>query len=182
MSKREPLSQDAFDKLLLWLDKDREKAGQKYESIRFRIIRILASKGCCEAEDLADETINVVIQKIDWLLENYEGDPILYFLGVAKKIYQEYLKRRPLPKDPPQPPDRSEIEQRCAYLDECLQKLTPSDRELVLQYHQEDKKKKIIKRKQLATARGISLNALRIKIFHLHATLRMCMKARLQQE
>jgi DNA-directed RNA polymerase specialized sigma24 family protein len=179
MSKREPPNKEAFDKLLRWLNSDRNNAGEKYERIRFRLIRVFSSRGCYEAEDLADETINVVASRIDWLIENYDGEPALYFYGVAKKIYLEQLKKKPPPDIPPPdpaPPDREEIS---SYLEQCLQELSPVERDLVLQYQQGEKQVKIQNRKRLAEQWKISRNALRIKIYHLHVQLRECIEARL---
>jgi DNA-directed RNA polymerase specialized sigma24 family protein len=173
MSKEFP-SKEAFEKLLRWLDSDREKAGEKHERIRLRLIRVFAARGCGEPEDLADETINVVASRIDWLLENYEGDPALYFYGVAKKIHLEHFKKKN-PPDPPPAPDKSEIEQECECLERCLEQLlTPEDRRLVLRYYEKSKKQKIAIRKQLAKELGISINALRIKVHHIVVRLRPC--------
>jgi hypothetical protein len=46
MKKDWVLTQDAFDKLLNWLDSDRERAGQKYETIRLRLIKIFTCRRC----------------------------------------------------------------------------------------------------------------------------------------
>jgi len=174
-------TQEDFEKLLRWLNSDRDKAGEKYERIRFRLIRIFACRGCYEAEDLADETINVVASKTDWLIENYVGDPSLYFYAVAKKIHLEHLKKKPPPNVPPPDPEPAEVEQACIYLDDCLQELRPPDRAMVLRYHQADKHLKIQNRKNLAEELKISRNALRIKVFHLHARLKECLERRLQE-
>jgi len=87
MSKRQSPTREAFDKLLAWLDPDRDQAVELYERIYFRVVRILAAKGCFEAEELADQTVNIVASKIDELTKTYQGDPALYFYGVAKKIH-----------------------------------------------------------------------------------------------
>jgi hypothetical protein len=181
MNKDSP-TKEAFDKLLLWLDTDRDRAGAKYESIRVRLIRIFACRGCCESEDLADETMNVVISKIDSLRANYKGDPALYFYGVAKNIYKVYLKRKPPPVVPPPDPVPMEIEQTCSYLDDCLHQLPSADRDLVLRYQQGDKHKKIVNRKNLAEELKISRNALRIKVCHIHARLKDCLDQRLREQ
>lgn len=179
MSKREP-TRENFDRLLLWLDADLDKAAAKYERIRLRMIKIFACHDCCEAEDLADQTINVVTSKIDWLIENYVGDPALYFYGVAKNIYKEQIKKRtPAPAPPPPDPTPEDVEQVCSYLDECLDKLKSEDRELILKYHEGDKRDKINNRKRLAEIREISLNALRIKTYHIHSRLRECIEKRM---
>jgi hypothetical protein len=138
----------------------------------------LLQRGCCQAEDLADETVNVVARKIDWLIENYDGDPAFYFFGVARKIYQP---PRPIPIVPPAP-DNTEIERRCTCLEQCLNLLISShERDVVLRYHQKEKGEKIRQRKQLAGELGISLNALRIRIWHIHARLRPCVEQCVQR-
>lgn len=181
MNRREPPDQVAFDKLLFWLDPDREKAGEKYEKIQFRLIRIFTARGCNDAEDLADVTINVVTSKIDWLLANYVGEPALYFYAVAKKIYLESIKPRPEPPPPLPPPDRTEVERACTCLDKCLQEMDPTEALLVTRYHDDDGRGRIQYRKQLAIDLNISRNALRIRACHLHARLKTCIEKCLAQ-
>ena len=175
MTKRPPPNQEAFDKLLLWLDPDRNKAAEKYERIQYRLIKVFAAWGCFDAEDLSDETINVVTLKIDWLIENYVGDPALYFFGVAKKIYLERLKQKPVPPPPPPPdPPTEELEQMLDCLDKCKEELLEKDRTLLYEYHPEENKGKITKRKELAAKLGVTSNALRIRMCHIHSRLRVC--------
>jgi DNA-directed RNA polymerase specialized sigma24 family protein len=168
-------NKEAFDKLLRWLDPDRDKAGEKYEKIRVRLIRIFSSRGCFEAEDLADQTINVILGKIDWLIENYVGEPALYFYAVAKKIFLDHWKKKTPRPLPPPAADSTEIELQSHCLEQCLQReLTQAEQGLVLKYHECDGHDRIVLRKELAKQLGISLNALRIRLFHLLSRLRPC--------
>jgi hypothetical protein len=171
-----------FDKLMRWLDTDRDKAGEKYERIRQRLIRVLSSRGCYEAEDVADRTIKVVTSKIDGLIENYVGDPALYFYAVAKKLYLEWLKRKSPPNPPPPEPTPAEVEQLASYLDDCMDQLLPAERDLALRYHEFERQEKIRNRKKLAEESQLSRNALRIKVCHIHARLRECLQLRLRQQ
>ena len=173
---------EPFDKLLRWLDPDRDKAAEKHERIRHRLIRVFSSRGCYEAEDLADQTISVVTSKIDWLRENYVGDPALYFYAVAKKIFLEWLKRKSPPNPPPPEPAPPEVEQLATYLDDCMDQLLPAERDLVLRYHEFERQEKIRNRKKLAEESQLTRNALRIKVCHLHARLRDCLELRLRQQ
>lgn len=180
MPKGEP-TREGFDKLLRWLHPDRDTAGEIYARIEIRVIRIFSSRGCCDAEDLADKTYNVVITKIDWLTENFEGDPALYFYAVAKRIYLESLRqRKPVPLPPPPDPEPEEVEEVRGYLDDCLDELSSSDRNVALRYHEGEKGEKIKNRQQLAEELNISRNALRIKVYYLHTRLRDCIE-RLQR-
>jgi len=175
MKKREPPSKEAFDKLLLWFDPDRDKAAKKYQTIQFRLVRIFAAKGCSDPEDLVDESFNVAALKINWLLENYVGDPALYIHGIAKKIFLE-PNPKPIP-DPPPAPDSVELERRSNCLDQCLDRLTtPEERRLIIQYHAKEKQERIRTRRQLAEELECTINALRIKVCHIHARLRPCIQ------
>lgn len=170
------LTQDAFDHLLAWLGPNEEEAGKKYEEIRRRLIKIFVCRGCKEAEDLADETINRVTKKLREIVDAYVGDPALYFCGVAQNVYLEYIKKKPAPLPPPPPSPSDEIEQESECLDRCMQTLTPQNRELVLQYYQKEKKAKIDYRKELAERLGIAVNALRIRAHRIRANLSECMR------
>ena len=91
-------TQAAFDRLLAWLDPERERAAEKYEEIRRRLIKIFACRGCLAPEDAADRTINRVTGKLEELPETYQRDPILYFYAVAKRVHQEETRdARPAP-------------------------------------------------------------------------------------
>src|SRR5262245_4900538 len=123
MKKEWDTTQEAFERLLSWLDSDRDEAGRKYESIRQRLIRIFTCRGCGEAEDLADQTINRVTRKVEEIESSYLGNPALYFYGVAQKVHLEYLRlqHKRLPDPPALSDDDDEAEYEC--LDRCMQRL-----------------------------------------------------------
>jgi DNA-directed RNA polymerase specialized sigma24 family protein len=183
MNKDWVLTQEAFDKLLAWLDPNRDQAGKKYEEIRLRLIKIFTCRGCMEPEALADETINRVISKLETIVDSYTGDPALYFYGVAHKVHLEYLRKKPAPPAPAPPPLEPEdgIEPEYDCLEHCIERLTRDNRELVLQYYQEEKQAKINHRKRLAEQLGIALNALRIRAFRIRAELLRCVQDCLEQ-
>lgn len=173
------ISQDAFDKFLIWLDPDRERAGAKYEDIRGKLIKIFECRGCSSSEDLADETINRVIRKMQELANTYSGDPVLYFYGVARYVHLEHVKKsRALPVPPSTPPEEKEREYEC--LERCMKALTPENRNLIIEYYKEGKRAKIVHRKELAALLGIAPNALRIRAFRMRAGLQACVENCLQ--
>src|SRR3954470_11472476 len=137
------LEQKDFDRLLNWLDADRERAGLLYERIRWRLVTILVSRGCTLAEELADETIDRVARRVADIEQIYVGDKAIYFLGVMNNVHHEYLKQPPLPclPDPVDDVESKESIHRC--LDKCLDMLTPNSRRLIEQYYAEDKRAKI---------------------------------------
>jgi len=181
MKKEWILTQESFDALLSWLDPNREAAGRKYETIRCRLIKIFACRGCFEPEDLADETINRVTNKLKDIETDFTGEPALYFYGVANKVHLEYLRRKPVPTLPPPRSNTAEIELEHHCLDRCVEKLGPDNRSLVLEYYQDEKQAKIEHRKLLAERLGIALNALRIRAHRLRATLQRCLEDCLEQ-
>lgn len=169
------MSQEAFDKLLAWLDPNRDRAGEKYEEIRRKLIMIFARRGCSFPDDLADETINRVSRKVQEIASTYIGDPALYFYGVAQKIYMEYIKKpadlKPLP--PHDSPEEEERKYEC--LERCMGHLDLESRELILRYYHQEKRSKIEHRKELADCLGVALNTLRMRVHRIKASLRQCL-------
>ena len=174
MKKNSAITQTAFDKMLSWLDADREEAGRKYEKIRRRLIEIFASRGFQDAEDLADETINRVARKSEEVADGYVGDPAYFFYGVAKKIILEQWKVKAPAVMPPAPVPSDEIEREYQCLEQCLGRLPQTDREVIQDYFSEEGQ--IDKRKKLAERLGIGLNALRIRIFRVKLPLKQCLE------
>lgn len=168
---------DNFDELLGWLHPDdRDHAGRKYEDIRRRLIRIFIHRGCLTPEDLADETINRVARKVHEIRAGYnpDDDPALYFYGVARNVFREYLKRRPDPALPPPVEGADEVTPEYDCLEKCLGHLTPQNRELILEYYRDEEGAKIERRKKLARHFGLALNALRIRTHRIRAELKKC--------
>lgn len=181
MNKDWSITQEVFDKFLAWLAPGRDDAGKKYEMIRRGLIKIFICRGCTEAEELADETINRVASKIESLSESYVGDPTPYFYGVARNVYMESLRKRRKPIELP-PVDRSDEDEIYDCLDHCMQRLHPDQGRLILQYYQENKKAKIDHRKELAKVMGLAPNALRIRAHRLRAKLHQCVQKCLDQK
>jgi DNA-directed RNA polymerase specialized sigma24 family protein len=174
MNKNWVLTQDAFDALLNWLDPNRDIAGQKYEDIRRRLVKIFSCRGCAEPEDLADETINRVTGKLSAIESGFVGDPSRYFYGVANKVHLEYRRRKPTPEIQSAAAYDEHIEKEFDCLERCMQKLTLENRKLVLEYYQDERQAKINHRKRLAEQMGIAINALRIRAFRIRAALQEC--------
>lgn len=175
---RKPPTQEAFDKLLEWLDPDREQAGKKYQKIHTRLIGIFSCRGCADPEKLADETFDRVIEKIDSLLENYKGEPTLFFCGVARNILKEDLKRRnilePLTEHQQIECDDDQTKYDC--LDRCMAELPAQSRSVILDYYEDQGLTKIRRRKKLAEEIGITVTALRLRVFQMRQQLSRCLK------
>jgi len=181
---RKPPTQEAFDKLLEWLDPDREQAGRKYQKIHARLIGIFSNHGCADPEKLADETIDRVTAKMDSLPENYEGEPARYFCGVARNILKEDLKRRnthePLAAEHQQVEDNDD-QSKYDCLDKCMAELPAQAQSVILAYYEEKGVVKIRHRKKIAEDLGINVTALRLRVFHMRAQLSKCLEECLKQ-
>jgi DNA-directed RNA polymerase specialized sigma24 family protein len=169
------VDQDDFDRFLTWLNPEREKATIRYEEIRRRLIKLFVARGFVEAEEMADATFDRVAIKLREIADTYVGDPASYVYRVAQFIMMEWRRRSPLPPSPPPQPDSwDEKEPRYACLDLCMSRLPADDRQLLLDYYADEGREKIERRRELAEARGLTENALRIHLTRLRKKLREC--------
>lgn len=198
MKKEWVLDQEAFDKLLLFLNPEREDAARKYETIRRRLIEIFSARGCLDPESLTDETINRVTVKVAEIAGNYVGEPALYFYAVAKRIYWEYINRKPVLTTPlDSVPERQialavndnmidddddDDEQEYACMLKCLNELPQHSRELIQRYYQPKELRNRVNRNQMAQRFKITANALRIKAHRIRVALKRCVELCLQQQ
>jgi RNA polymerase sigma factor (sigma-70 family) len=174
------LSAEALARFLASLDPDSDRAGEKYESLRLALMKFFDWRGAHFPEDLADETINRVIRKID------EGETIrdvpTYCHGVARLVLLEKLKspesRRTdfeeLPPTALAAPDPKENDERQDCFEHCLKELPVESLQLILQYYGEEKREKINRRQAMAERLGIPLNALRSRAQRIRNRLEEC--------
>jgi DNA-directed RNA polymerase specialized sigma24 family protein len=180
MKKTWSLTQESFEKLLTWLDSNREEAAAKYESTRLRLIKYFTCNGCGDqAEDLADESFDRVAKKLERgeIPEPFTGNKPLYFLAFAKNIRLENINRRKQVEIPPDiivPPDSSEDEGEC--LEKCVPILPSEDRWLAIEYYSCEKSTKVGHHKKLAEKFGLSLAGLRTRIHRVRERLRPCIE------
>ncbi|MDH3528901.1 MAG: hypothetical protein OEQ28_05005 [Acidobacteriota bacterium] len=176
-----------FQKLLVWLSDSVEESGEAYEALRQRLIRIFYARGCQTAEELADETIDRVTAKIESLIDTYEGDPRLYFYGVAKNVFREHL-RKPVHNELPVnlSPNSNHSTEKAEYQDlcltKCLKKLPEMESEFILDYYKGEKSQKIENRQKLMEKLDLTPQALRVKAFRVRAKLQKCVFACLEMK
>src|SRR5215471_5333405 len=138
-----------FEALLRGLDPDRDQAGEKYERLRRKLVKFFEWNFCFPAEDLADETLERVGQRLGEI-EIY--DVAAFAWGVAKNVRHEAQKEagRTLPlSDLPgnRSPladargdecdihERMQEERRFKCLQLCLGRMAKHECELFLAYH-----------------------------------------------
>ena len=176
MKRERSPTPEEFAKLLAWLNSDPDEAGRLFNLINNRLVKIFASRGCVDAEALADEVSKRVAVRIDKVKESY-SDPLRCFLGFVEHVYREYQREQQKIlsfKDPERrSSDELEREDRC--LEQCLESLAKPERELFEQYFQGEKRTRINRRKQMANELLLSINALRIRAHHLRKVMLQCM-------
>lgn len=183
------LNAEAFEKLLSQLDADREKAGEKYEQLRTRLVRFFEWRGAENPQELSDESLDRVSIKLAQgeLIFDLSG----YVYGVARNVLRESWEKLQRERAglenaveqsilPHQtfPEQDEETEKRRIYdcLEGCLAKLSDENRELILAYYQQEKGAKIQNRRLLASRLKIPINALRIRVFRIRERLEACVR------
>lgn len=179
------LKPESFQALLRWLGPDDHNSGLAYEQVRQRLIRLFTCRGCSVPEELTDDTIDRVINNLEKLQFRYQGDPALYFFGVARNVYFEWLRRerryvmesveeKTVDEYRESTARSIQVERQHACLEKCLQKLPAEKRTLLLQYYRYESGGKIDQRKVLAEESGLGLNAMRIQIYRLRGWVSEC--------
>lgn len=136
----------------------------------------------CFPEDLADSCIDRVAQVIAKEEFTYEGDPALFFYGVGKVVLKEHTRARAPVMLIPDESSSEEKERRQDCLENCMSRLTPRSRQLVLDYYGHAEKANILHRQELAERMGMSLNVLRIQTCRIRAVLKQCVTHCIAQE
>ena len=177
------MTQEAFDRLLASLDADREQAGQKYVRLRLKLVKYFEWRGAAFPDREADVTINRVARRIE------EGQDVhsfnAYCYGVARLVFSEALRAQRKEREALECAQPAEVQEadtdldseaQRACLDRCLQALPVENRQLIIEYYDDDKGKKIERRKRLAARLGIPLNALRIRAHRIRVGLEACVR------
>ena len=168
------LTREAFDNLLSWLARDREDAARKYEEIRRKLIKLFNCRGCAYPEELTDETINRVIKIVQSTANEYSGNPILLFFAVAKNVGYEFSRKRELQPWELMVREHTIREDELDCLDQCLERLPETGRDIISRYYEEQGREKIQNRQKIATELGVDINALRIQACRIRKLLRNC--------
>src|SRR6185437_12163353 len=174
-----PVDQTAsleFERLLLWLDEDRNKAGEKYEQIRQNLIDYFRRRGALDPLALADEVIDRVTRRVTEIAKDFVGAPSYYFLAVARRVIAEYWRRPPEQDLPDNLPIFSSPE-AAESLERCWARLSAKDQGFLLRYCVESPPVKLsTARNQLAEEMGATINMLRVMAHRLKRRLRLCIE------
>jgi RNA polymerase sigma factor (sigma-70 family) len=172
-----------FERLLDWLGPDRESAAERYERVRLSLIHYFRRHGVSDPLSLADEVIIRVTSKVEAVAPTYVGNPVHYFLAVARNVLAEQWRRPAqveLPEDLPMP-QTSEAsatkELLLQSLEQCWTRLTAQEQNILLRYYLEAPPQAVAEsREQLARELGVTVNALRVITHRLRGKLRRCVE------
>jgi len=194
MVKRDRAStQEAFRYFLQWLDEGVDSGGERYLEMRRRLALYFDRKNCRSPDELADETLNRVAQKLEEKGSITELSPAHYCYVTAKFVFLEYLRRSERAhrsfEEIANSADQScftassgvdlqsQAQERLyESLEHCLNQLPAKDRELILEYYQGEQRAKIEHRSRLAARLGISLNALSIRACRIRDKVEVCIR------
>lgn len=183
----------AGDKLLRFFDSDPVVAGKELLRCREALIRRFAAERLYEPEDLADKTLERVVEAIEKHPDRVITNIWHFISGFARNIIHE-TRRSSVRKEVPLDDLSATQEPRTASLEElelafsreeglwncfmqCLDKLQASDRETILRYYDTQLHEKLKKvREQMALSLGLSSSHLRKHTFSLRAKLEACIK------
>lgn len=181
--EKQNVTREGFDLLLAQLDADRNRAGEKYENFRRKLIKFFGWWGSTAPEELADETFDRVGRKFA------EGETIRdvsgYLVGVARLIFKEHVKGQvrmratveQLPRNSSTSDDPVDGDTKHACYHSCLSKLPVESRDLVLRYYQMQDRNKADEREALCAEMGIPINLLRVRAFRIRKKLGECLHA-----
>jgi DNA-directed RNA polymerase specialized sigma24 family protein len=184
-----------FDRLLLRLDPDPSKAGDKHVEIRRMVARYFEYNCCIDPDERAQEALSVVARKLK--TEDIHGIA-QYAYGVAKKMLPRCKKKAAKEvsaevlvhglddfashqQSEKETVDRIDNKAMLACLWSCLAKLNQDDRRLAIAFYSAEDGMQIEVRKGLAEAAGQTRNAFTVRMHRLREKLEECVKKRLNE-
>jgi DNA-directed RNA polymerase specialized sigma24 family protein len=183
----------AGDKLLRFFDSDPVIAAEKLINCRKKLVLRFAAERCSDAEDLADETLERVLEVLNRGEKQITTTIEAYISGFATHVLQEYWRRRTLkevsvddlsPAIEPRTISLEELELAFSQeedlwncLKRCLDELPQTDREILLRYYDTELGQKLKHvREQMMHSLRLTSSQLRKRTFTLRATLEACIK------
>lgn len=192
MKSRRDAGPDQFNRFLARLDGDSTRAWQAYDSLRRKLVVFFRYQCPLQAEDLAEEVLDRVARKAAEQEIRDLGD---FAFGVARNLRREMLRRKVTwtriagfemvggKARPNTNPEDSIIEtldlgKTIDDLAQCLERLKPDDRKLLLEYYSPDDENIAECRLLLARQLGVSMGSLRNRMLRLREKLEACCNRR----
>ena len=177
------LTAESFARLLECLDADGERAGEKYEELRHRLIKFFEWRGAPFPEDHTDDCFNRVARKLADQIEIHNLNAYCYEVArlVCLEARKGYDSRRESwdpnqhsPRGASTADEATERELLLGCLDDCLDRLPAESRAVIIEYYQDQRRDKIERRRALAAALGLRREALANRAQRLRDKLERC--------
>ena len=191
MARGSAIPPESFEEILAWLNPDRDVAGAMYLQLYDDVAQLFTWRQCADPEGLTDEVFDRVARKVHELRPSYVGDPRLYFHAVAKNVIKEDRRRvkthvsltaLDLSEELTTEGEENDDADRHDCLDECSQKLSNEERELIIGYYTKEKQAKIDHRAKMAHRFGMSVQTLRVRVFRIRRSLAECIEHCLERK
>lgn len=164
--------QTVFDKLFQLLEPDVQFVGRRFDRCRLKLFRFFVWRRCEDPDSLADETISRLLVKVKAGHEISAENPYSYVYAIANNVFKEYLRARKKVLGQIDIEAFREVAPPVLAADckkECLAELSEENLELLEHYYLDDDDPN-----DIALEKGLTLNALRLKVFRLKLGLRRC--------
>jgi DNA-directed RNA polymerase specialized sigma24 family protein len=189
-------NEKSFQDFLNWLDGGANSDGQRYLEVRQRLELYFDRKNCVAPSQLADETLNRVIRKLQENGEVKGVAPLQYCYMVAKYVFLEALRAdnrspfyRPVTTANPtnlsgqsvSVQDTNAASEQKQKVTSCVESLSSTDRELIVEYYRGQQRNKTERRAALAARLGLTANALSTRACGVRQRLEVCIEACLKK-
>jgi DNA-directed RNA polymerase specialized sigma24 family protein len=175
------IEQQSFDRLLKWLDIDREQAGERYELLYTKLVALFEWWSCPSPQDLADRTLDRAAVLLQNDPESSAEQPYSFLRRIARYIFLEDLHEREKEREAAyetrstrSAENARELETRLNCMERCMLMLPPESRELITRYYAEKGRTAMEIREQQAKDLRITPIALRIRICRIRQELMAC--------
>ncbi len=174
------LTPEAFERLLLRLNPNRDIAAKEFEAQRRYLIQLFQYAGASDPDHLADVTFDRAAKR---LAEGEQVEDLHAWLrGAARLVFQEERTRlsrqiNALRSSSPQDREHLETEAKHEILNDCLNRLGVQDRQLIERYYQHDNESLTDARKRLASELAIPIENLRVRALRLRKALEDCFRS-----
>lgn len=185
MARDSAIPPESFEEILAWFNPDRNVAGAMYVQLRHDLAKIFKWSRCVDPEGLTDEVFDRVARKVHQVKQTFEGDPRLFFYGVARNVIKESPKKvkthvslgdADLPYNLATETQNETTRMREECLHSCLKELNQEKRDLILAYYSKEKQAKIDHRIELAQRLGTSVETLRVRAHRIRGALEQCIE------
>lgn len=174
-------SGEDFSRLLAALDPDRDLAGERYLTLRRKLVAFFDWRGAPAPDENADRTLDIAAQRIAGgeQVRNVSN----YCVGIARLVLLESLRNRERERSAIEglaaSPDASAPDDdalRNAF-DRCLEALPADGRDLILDYYSGEGRARADTRARLAARLAIPVSALRIRAYRVRVRLEADVRA-----